>query len=125
MMYPRCGVRDISSNALKVGIKYAYFIGWPRWRGDISMTLTYSFSSRNLIASLSKDDLRRELKRAFGHWVKVIPVTFVDSDDYGFADIRIRFYAGDNGDCEAFDGIVGVLPHAFPLESRQFHLDTT
>ncbi|GFP80913.1 metalloendoproteinase 1 [Phtheirospermum japonicum] len=123
MMSPRCGVRDISSNTLEAGKKYAYFTGQPRWRGDIPMTLTYAFSPGNLIASLSKDDLRGALKRAFGHWAKVIPVTFVESDDYGFADIRIGFYAGDHGDGEAFDGVLGVLAHAFSPESGRFHLD--
>ncbi|KAL3649428.1 hypothetical protein CASFOL_005831 [Castilleja foliolosa] len=123
IMSPRCGVRDISSNTLKAGKKYAYFTSHPRWRRDIPMTLTYAFSPENLIASLSRDDLRGAIKRAFGHWAKVIPVTFVESDDYGFADIKIGFYAGDHGDGEAFDGVLGVLAHAFSPESGRFHLD--
>ncbi|KAK1364561.1 ZnMc domain-containing protein [Heracleum sosnowskyi] len=38
-------------------------------------------------------------------------------------DIKIGFYTGDHGDGEAFDGVLGVLAHAFSPENGKFHLD--
>ncbi|KAK6162576.1 hypothetical protein DH2020_002417 [Rehmannia glutinosa] len=123
IMSPRCGVTDISNYTLKATENYVYFAGQPRWRRNIPLTLTYAFSPKNLINSLSMEDLRSAFKRAFEHWASVIPVKFVESDDYGFADIKIGFYSGDHGDGEAFDGVLGVLAHAFSPESGRFHLD--
>ncbi|GFP85181.1 metalloendoproteinase 1, partial [Phtheirospermum japonicum] len=37
--------------------------------------------------------------------------------------IRIGWYHGDHGDEEAFDGVLGVLAHAFSPENGRFHLD--
>ncbi|KAL1809252.1 metalloendoproteinase 1-MMP [Daucus carota subsp. sativus] len=38
-------------------------------------------------------------------------------------DVKIGFYTGDHGDGEAFDGVLGVLAHAFSPEIGKFHLD--
>lgn len=122
LMSPRCGVAD-ALTTLHGTQKYVYFTGQPRWARSIPMTLTYAFSANNLIKTLSMDELRGTFQRAFGHWASVIPVTFIESDDYGFADIKIGFYYGDHGDGEAFDGVLGVLAHAYTPESGQFHLD--
>ncbi|KAI3444746.1 hypothetical protein Pfo_001411 [Paulownia fortunei] len=122
LMSPRCGVPDTSKTP-HAATNYVYFTGRPRWSRNIPMTLTYAFSPKNLISSLSMEELRGAFQRAFAHWASVIPVTFVESDDYGFADIKIGFYFGDHGDGEAFDGVLGVLAHAFSPESGRFHLD--
>ncbi|XP_071931437.1 metalloendoproteinase 4-MMP-like [Coffea arabica] len=122
IMSPRCGVRDVPK-MLHATRHYAFFGGQPRWDRSIPMTLTYAFSLANLITSLSLQDIRDACKRAFGHWASVIPVRFVETDDYGFADIKIGFYRGDHGDEEAFDGVLGILGHAFSPESGRFHLD--
>ncbi|KAL0379717.1 UNVERIFIED_CONTAM: Metalloendoproteinase 4-MMP [Sesamum angustifolium] len=121
-MLPRCGVPDDRRTMHTMG-NYVYFTGRPRWGRNIPMTLTYAFSPKNMITSLSMEDLRGAFQRAFSHWASVIPVKFVESDDYGFADIKIGFYYGDHGDGEAFDGVLGVLAHAFSPESGRFHLD--
>ncbi|KAL3833095.1 hypothetical protein ACJIZ3_007831 [Penstemon smallii] len=105
--------------------KYAYFTGQPRWARSIPMTLTYAFSPNDTITYLTTLELRVTFQRAFGHWASVIPVTFLESDDYELSDIKIGFYYGDHGDGEAFDGVLGVLAHAFSPESGQFHLDAT
>lgn len=110
---PRCGVAE----------NYVYFTGRPRWARNIPMTLTYAFSPKNTIASLTKEELTYAFRRSFDKWASVIPVTFVESDDYAFADIRIGFYSGDHDDGEAFDGVLGVLAHAFSPESGRLHLD--
>ncbi|KAF5177293.1 Metalloendoproteinase 4-mmp [Thalictrum thalictroides] len=39
------------------------------------------------------------------------------------ADIKVGFYSGDHGDGEPFDGVLGVLGHAFSPQSGRFHLD--
>ncbi|KAL0464599.1 UNVERIFIED_CONTAM: Metalloendoproteinase 4-MMP [Sesamum latifolium] len=122
LMLPRCGVPDNRRKMHTMG-NYVYFTGRPRWGRNTPMTLTYAFSPKNMITSLSREDLKGAFQRAFSHWASVIPVKFVESDDYGFADIKIGFYYGDHGDGEAFDGVLGVLAHAFSPESGRFHLD--
>lgn len=53
----------------------------------------------------------------------MIPVSFLEIEDYGFADIKIGFYGGNHGDGEPFDGVLGVLAHSFSPESGRLHLD--
>lgn len=87
------------------------------------MRLTYAFSPENSINHLSLSDIRVVFKRAFAKWASVIPVSFLETEDYGFADIKIGFYSGDHGDGEPFDGVLGVLAHSFSPESGRLHLD--
>lgn len=122
IMSPRCGVSDTSS-ALHVKRKYEYFTGRPRWTRKIPMTLTYAFSPENMIKSLSLVDIKVVFASAFNRWASVIPVTFLETNQYEHADIKIGFYSGDHGDGESFDGVLGVLAHAFSPESGKFHLD--
>ncbi|XP_075519242.1 metalloendoproteinase 4-MMP-like [Primulina tabacum] len=127
LISPRCGMPDIVPDSGKLSQttqKYTYFIGRPRWGRSIPMTLTYAISPTNIITYLSMQDMKATFERAFSHWASVIPVTFVESEDYGFADIKIGFYSGDHGDGEAFDGVLGVLAHAFSPEIGRLHLDT-
>ncbi|XP_057497750.1 metalloendoproteinase 4-MMP-like [Actinidia eriantha] len=118
IMSPRCGVTDTSS--VSPVSRYAFFTGQPRWSRDI---LTYAFSRENLIHSLNFSDVKRAFERSFDRWATVTPLTFVETEDYGFADVKIGFYGGDHGDGEPFDGVLGVLAHAFSPESGRFHLD--
>lgn len=53
----------------------------------------------------------------------MIPVSFTETRDYQSADIRIGFYLGDHGDGQPFDGVLGVLAHAFSPENGRLHLD--
>ncbi|KAL1548653.1 metalloendoproteinase 4-MMP [Salvia divinorum] len=123
LMSPRCGVPDFPGKLHSIR-NYAYFAGRPRWGRNIPMRLTYAFSPENSInSSLSKEEIRVAFRRSFARWGSVIPVAFVESEDYGGADIKIGFYSGDHGDGEAFDGVLGVLAHAFSPESGRFHLD--
>ncbi|XP_007052204.2 PREDICTED: metalloendoproteinase 4-MMP [Theobroma cacao] len=124
ILAPRCGVPDAgSSPALHATKNYVYFPGKPRWARRIPMTLTYGFSPDYMIRYLSLSDIRKTFKGAFSKWESVIPVRFVETDDYGFADIKIGFYAGDHGDGEPFDGVLGILGHSFSPESGKLHLD--
>ncbi|XVF73475.1 hypothetical protein PTKIN_Ptkin12aG0204000 [Pterospermum kingtungense] len=124
ILAPRCGVPDLEhSPTLHVTKNYVYFPGKPRWARRIPMTLTYGFSPDNLVHYLSLSDIKETFKRAFSKWASVIPVSFAETDDYGFADIKIGFYSGDHGDGEPFDGVLGILAHSFSPESGRFHLD--
>ncbi|MBA0657018.1 hypothetical protein Goklo_009331, partial [Gossypium klotzschianum] len=101
IMSSRCGISDtgLTIHATK---HFAYFYGRPRWDCGSSMTLTYAFSSA---------------------WASVIPVNFIEIDNYPLANIRIRFFKGNHGDGQLFDGVLGVLAHAFSPENGMFHLD--
>ncbi|KAI7751199.1 hypothetical protein M8C21_018766 [Ambrosia artemisiifolia] len=119
IMSPRCGVSD----AVHVSKKYAYFSGEPRWGRSAHDTLTYAFSGDHMIDYMKISDVREAFRRSFSRWSAVIPVNFSESDDYSSADIKIGFYDGDHGDEEPFDGVLGVLAHAFSPENGRLHLD--
>nr|KYP67160.1 Metalloendoproteinase 1 [Cajanus cajan] len=68
-------------------------------------------------------DIRVVFGRAFARWAAVIPVSFQETAEYERADITIGFYLGDHGDGEPFDGVLGVLAHAFSPQNGRFHLD--
>ncbi|CAN1174646.1 Metalloendoproteinase 1-MMP [Linum perenne] len=131
IMSPRCGVGDASPPARKtssLGIhatkRFAYFYGQPRWdRAGEPMMLTYAFSPEHTITYISLKDIRKVFRRAFGRWSSAIPVSFREVEDYGSADIKIGWYRGDHGDGEEFDGVLGVLAHAFSPENGRLHLD--
>ncbi|KAI3823800.1 hypothetical protein L1987_05242 [Smallanthus sonchifolius] len=120
IMSPRCGVSDEIINVTK---NYAYFSGEPRWGASAHMTLTYAFSGGNMINYLSFSDVSEAFRRSFSRWSTVIPVNFTEADDYSSADIKIGFYKGDHGDQEPFDGVLGVLAHAFSPENGRLHFD--
>ncbi|XP_015889440.2 metalloendoproteinase 4-MMP [Ziziphus jujuba] len=119
---PRCGVPD-ETTALHGTNRFVYFPGKPRWARPMPMTLTYAFSPDYMIKYLRFSDVKEVFRRAFARWASAIPVSFKETDDYGFADIKIGFYNGQHGDSEPFDGVLGVLAHSFSPESGNFHLD--
>ncbi|CAN0908465.1 Metalloendoproteinase 1-MMP [Linum grandiflorum] len=131
IMSPRCGVGDnppAGEKSTTMGIhatkKFAYFNGRPRWyRPGEPMILTYAFSPEHTIKYISLSEIRKVFRRAFGRWSSAIPVSFREVGDYGSADIRIGWYRGDHGDGEEFDGVLGVLAHAFSPENGRLHLD--
>ncbi|GMH00624.1 hypothetical protein Nepgr_002463 [Nepenthes gracilis] len=123
IMSPRCGISDSVKSGLHTTERYVYFPGHPRWFRQIPMTLTYAFSAENLIPYMSLEDISSAFRRAFSKWESVIPVRFEETGDYGSADIRIGFYGGEHGDGQPFDGVLGVLAHAFSPPSGKFHLD--
>ncbi|PSS11539.1 Metalloendoproteinase [Actinidia chinensis var. chinensis] len=120
IMSPRCGVSDASRELIHVTRHYAYFYGEPRWTRS---NLTYAFSPESTIGYIPQSDIRAVFERAFLRWSAVIPINFTIADDYWTADIKIGFYHGDHGDGQPFDGVLGVLAHAFSPENGRFHLD--
>ncbi|KAL2548058.1 Matrixin family protein [Forsythia ovata] len=124
IMSPRCGVSDTTtSHSLHATKHYAYFYGEPRWGKSSPMILSYAFSPANTIDYINLSEIKKVFHRAFSRWSSVIPVNFTEAKDYSSADIKIGFYNGDHGDGEAFDGVLGVLAHAFSPENGRFHLD--
>lgn len=124
IMSPRCGVSDRIKrstddigNNIHVTKHYAYFYGQPRWGRLAHDTLTYAFSGNHMIDYISLSEVREAFRRSFSRWSAVIPVIFSETDDYSSADIKIGFYKGDHGDGEPFDGVLGVLAHAFSPEN--------
>lgn len=127
---PRCGVSDkkndnttIPHHSLQAKIHYAYFYGEPRWNRASPMILTYAFSPVNMIDYISLPEIKAVFERSFSRWSSVIPVNFTEAEDYSQADIKIGFYKGNHGDGEPFDGVLGVLAHAFSPENGRFHMD--
>ncbi|MBA0806085.1 hypothetical protein Gohar_005557 [Gossypium harknessii] len=122
IMSPRCGVSDTEST-IHATKHFAYFYGRPRWDHGSSMTLTYAFSPTDMIDYISLPEIKTVFKRSFSRWASVIPVNFTEIDDYPSANIKIGFFKGDHGDGQPFDGVLGVLAHAFSPENGRFHLD--
>lgn len=127
---PRCGVSDkkndnttIPHHSLQAKIHYAYFYGEPRWNRASPMILTYAFSPVNMIDYIGLPEIKAVFERSFTRWSSVIPVNFTEAEDYSQADIKIGFYKGNHGDGEPFDGVLGVLAHAFSPENGRFHMD--
>ncbi|KAJ4952940.1 hypothetical protein NE237_029772 [Protea cynaroides] len=121
IMLPRCGMSD--THVFHTTRHFAYFPGEPRWNRPSPMNLSYAFSTTHMIRYLGPSEIRAVFERAFTRWAAAIPVTFYETDDYGSADITIGFYSRDHGDGQPFDGVLGVLAHAFSPESGRFHLD--
>lgn len=127
---PRCGVSDFTEDGggggdkgLKTTRRFAYFYGQPRWVRSSPMMLTYAFSPTYTISYVGLPEIRAAFAGAFQRWSAAIPVNFTEAEEYSAADIRIGWYSGDHGDGEAFDGVLGVLAHAFSPENGRFHLD--
>ncbi|KAF3780620.1 Metalloendoproteinase 1-MMP [Nymphaea thermarum] len=127
MVAPRCGVHDNHGSGSGSGWsglprRYAYFPGRPRWMPGRTQ-LAYWVSPTDTTDYLTLDDIRQVVGRAFAKWSAAIPIDFMETQYLEDADIRIGFYEGDHGDGEPFDGVLGVLAHAFSPENGRLHLD--
>nr|CAD1844889.1 unnamed protein product [Ananas comosus var. bracteatus] len=97
--------------------------GEPRWARSGPIVLTYAVSPTATIHYLPRGTVEAVFDRAFARWAQAIPVQFTKAANYESADVKIGFYSGDHGDGEPFDGVLGVLAHAFSPESGRLHLD--
>lgn len=94
---------------------------WPQPGGPGSpVAVTYGFAS--YAAGLPVHLQRAILRDAFGRWAAVAPLHFAEAEDSGLPwdhpgavapDIRIGWFSGPHGDGYDFDGVDGVLAHAF------------
>ncbi|MEJ2417306.1 MAG: matrixin family metalloprotease [Exilibacterium sp.] len=73
--------------------------------------LTYFF--QNGTPDIAGNNERIAIQQAFSLWAAVTPLTFTEVNNAGSADIVVVFAAGDHGDGSNFDGVNGILAHAF------------
>ncbi|KAK1695906.1 hypothetical protein QYE76_012603 [Lolium multiflorum] len=135
IMSPRCGVEDDHDHGVSVSpehhggavvSRFTFFKGEPRWtQRSEPIVLSYAVSPTATVSYLSPDDVRAVFRRAFDRWALVIPVSFVETDDYDAADIKVGFHKGNHGDGVPFDGPLGVLGHAFSPKNGRLHLDAS
>ncbi|MQM14102.1 hypothetical protein Taro_047031 [Colocasia esculenta] len=123
---PRCGVADVgvingtASRPARGRNLYSYFPGnpppmWPPSKRQ----LTYAFTNAGL-----SSDVRAVFARSFARWSSVTTFSFSEADS-GSPDITISFARGNHGDgdARAFDGMGGVLAHAFRPTIGLLHVD--
>lgn len=100
MTLPRCGVPDVGEGLEK-------FVATGRkWQ---KKELTYQFIKYT--SDLDQAAVKREIRSAFDQWSSVSPLTFTEIDTA--ADIKIKFARGNHGENYSFDGLSGVLAHAY------------
>lgn len=73
--------------------------------------LTYFF--QNGTSDIGGDDERQAIRDAFALWAGVTSLTFTEVSSASSADIVILWAVGNHGDGSSFDGVNGVLAHAF------------
>lgn len=90
-----------------------YTLSGRKWN---KLRLTYYFQNgTNDIAGTGE---KTAIKQAFALWAAVVlrdgrRLSFVEVSSASTADIIIRFAVGNHGDGSSFDGVNGVLAHAF------------
>lgn len=99
MSRPRCGFTDVT--------RYGHFDGRPKWDKTV---ITYRITSYT--PDLSQSDVDESIAKALKLYSDVVPLDFKQIDS-GTADIMIVFKGRDHGDFAPFDGVGGVLAHAF------------
>lgn len=82
--------------------------------------LTYAFV--NGTADIPGDDERQAVRDAMKLWTDVTPLTFTETNPAS-AEIKISWAEGDHGDGSTFDGVDGVLAHAFYPTNGRVHFD--
>lgn len=102
--------------------KFAYFSGSPRWNSRLE--LTWALSTLKVTKRLSRDDIRSAFTHAFRVWAAAVPsFHFTEVQDYEGADVKISFVTGQHGDAQNFDGVLGIIAHAFSPEDGRVHFD--
>lgn len=117
--------RDTSGRLamMKEAKDFAYFFGKPRWP-TTRYELTWSLSPTNITRRLSRDKVRTAFIQAFEVWEEMVPAfAFEETEDYESADVKISFVSGDHGDSQKFDGVLGIIAHAFSPEDGRVHFD--
>ncbi|KAK9991755.1 hypothetical protein SO802_026740 [Lithocarpus litseifolius] len=61
--------------------------------------------------------------QAFQTWAANTHFTFLRTQDYTNADLKISFHKGDHGDSYPFNGAGGSIAHAFSPTDGRFHYD--
>ncbi|XP_031603413.2 matrix metalloproteinase-15-like [Oreochromis aureus] len=119
MRRPRCGLPDRKPEDLvDRSRKKRYVLTGQRWDKD---HITYSIMDQNMPRSLGEERTYDAIRKAFGVWRRVTPLTFeelppgngVNGSQTKLADILLLFASGFHGDMSLFDGEGGSLAHAY------------
>jgi len=87
--------------------------------------LTYRLAKYPSKGRLSKQEVDREVQKAFSLWEDASGLKF-SQKSFGNVDIEIRFESYEHGDGDRFDGPGGTLAHAFfPRYGGDVHMDDT
>ena len=79
--------------------------------------ITYFF--QNGTADINENGEQQALVDAFALWEEVTPLTFTEVNNATEADIIILWATGNHGDGTNFDGINGIIAHAFfPITAK-------
>jgi hypothetical protein len=100
----------------EVGLTQQKYDDGPITGGNFVVSGTWgrnniSFSFLNGTTDIANDDERNAVRQAFQLWADYANLNFTEVTSNG--DIRISWQIGDHGDGNPFDGINGVLAHAF------------
>jgi len=104
MSIPRCGDLDIHDDAGVSG---------PAVHGNRWTTTNLRYGFQNFSPDLTQAQTRDAIRAALALWSDVTPLTFREVAVDQNPEIVIRFVTGDHGDGSPFDGVGGVLAHAF------------
>jgi peptidoglycan hydrolase-like protein with peptidoglycan-binding domain len=114
MQQPRCGNPDITpvSNPTILSLVDPDIAGFVatggRWP---TRNLRYAFQETGI--DLPAPTVRQAIHQAFSTWNGWTGLSFREVPLASGPEIIIRFVAGDHGDNNPFDGVSGVLAHAF------------
>ena len=105
---PRCGVPDVDLPGQRAGERYS--LSGCSYQGKRRI-LTYAF--KNGTPDIPGDGDWSAVRRAFATWQAQIPIDFAEVGSANGADLTLGWYRGEHGDGNRFDGIGGILAHAF------------
>src|SRR5690606_31682327 len=75
--------------------------------------LTYFFQNLTDVNDISVNDQSIAVRKAFNLWAEQTGMAFIEVCDASDADINLLWAIGNHGDGSPFDGLGGVLAHAF------------
>jgi matrix metalloproteinase-14 (membrane-inserted) len=120
MNSPRCGNKDKVGHSEDAKRRKRYALQGSKWRRT---DLTYRISQYPSKFLSKKNEIDREIAKAFKTWSEATPLTFEAKKD-GRVHIDIRFVSGEHGDGDPFDGPGNTLAHAyFPQYGGDAHFD--
>jgi hypothetical protein len=115
-------ITDDPNHPLDNTKRFAYFNGNQRWKSRYD--LTWALSPTNMTSRISRKIVRTIFSDAFATWTAIVPsFSFTEVETYQSADVKISFVSGQHGDSQSFDGVLGILAHAFSPEDGRVHFD--
>ncbi|KAI8435364.1 hypothetical protein MSG28_003683 [Choristoneura fumiferana] len=110
----RCGVKDIIEAAPSRRRRYVIQQGWNK--------KSISYRVLNGSSTLGKERVEALMAKGLALWAPHVGLKF-HREDTGEADIEVSFASWDHGDGFPFDGLGGVMAHAFCPPYGAMHFD--